>query len=659
MQKNLNTIANQQTGIPLAGAQVSIQNYPSGTPATVYPTNAIGTPLTQPLTVQADGSFPFYAPDGHYQFYVNPFGGAPYTIQDVLFEDDGANNYVTQAEIAAYPTSAILAASSGSSLIGWIQSGIGAIIRTIQDKLREVGGFSVTDFTGTDPTGATSSVSGFNAAIVAANGGTMVINKGTYLIDSNLSIPAGYQFDIVFKKGALIKAGANNVTIFLAATNWYTSKVYNPQIDGNGFTGVTGFDLTHFVVGSSIVRPTLTNLANGIIARSLCYGAVIDTPDIRSCVNPIVVMDGSANLQIRCPQIDTFTGTAGIDIQHGTNINVGVEVIGGYIQNGASGVQDAAFTTKVVGTYFERCTVADVSLVSGSHHFKGMYTNHTSTGVVAYKGRSADSATIWRPMMSNSARSTGLFDFDGTNTNCVADYLPGNLASGYVNIPVGTVTGITTGISTTSGTFSDLVTAQNGIVVSNGASAQGSLRTNSVAGMLIQGSTGSSYDMAALGPVSGYIWYIPTGTTDFHSTGALISEQAIRLTNISTGELWAHGMASELLTLSTSGTTTDTSANLLPANAIIEAVVARVTTTITTATDWKLGDATTAGRFSAANSTMIAGTTQVGTIQADQTGAAGPRQVSAAKVRVTTTGTPGAGVIRITVFYRSFTAPTS
>lgn len=39
--------------------------------------------------------------------------------------------------------------------------------------------------------------------------------------------------------------------------------------------------------------------------------------------------------------------------------------------------------------------------------------------------------------------------------------------------------------------------------------------------------------------------------------------------------------------------------------------------------------------------------------------ATGPSQPSAAKVRVTTTGTPGAGAIRITVFYLSLTAPTS
>lgn len=142
-------------------------------------------------------------------------------------------------------------------------------------------------------------------------------------------------------------------------------------------------------------------------------------------------------------------------------------------------------------------------------------------------------------------------------------------------------------------------------------------------------------------------------------TRATIDGSGVMTEFSANGAQWIKGQASELLTLSTGGTTTDTTANLLPANSIIEAVVARVTTTITVATDWKLGDPTTAGRFSAADSTMTAGEVVVGTVQADQTGAAGPRQVAAAKVRVSTTGTPGAGVIRITVFYRQFVGPTS
>lgn len=126
-----------------------------------------------------------------------------------------------------------------------------------------------------------------------------------------------------------------------------------------------------------------------------------------------------------------------------------------------------------------------------------------------------------------------------------------------------------------------------------------------------------------------------------------------------TGAKWTHGYSREVLTLSTVAAHTDTAGNLLPANSIIEAVTARVITTITTATDWDLSDPTTVSRFAAPKAVLTAGTTVVGLLHADQTGAGGPIQAAAAKVRVNTTGTPGAGSLEILTFWRSFVAPTS
>lgn len=129
------------------------------------------------------------------------------------------------------------------------------------------------------------------------------------------------------------------------------------------------------------------------------------------------------------------------------------------------------------------------------------------------------------------------------------------------------------------------------------------------------------------------------------------------------GAQWVHGQASELLTLSTSGLTTDTTANLLPVGSIIEAVSCYITEAITVTTNWAVGDPTTAARFSAANATKTAGTSSPGIDHwsgAVTTLAAGPSQAAAAKVRITCTGSnPGAGAIRIVVFYRQLVAPTS
>jgi hypothetical protein len=108
-----------------------------------------------------------------------------------------------------------------------------------------------------------------------------------------------------------------------------------------------------------------------------------------------------------------------------------------------------------------------------------------------------------------------------------------------------------------------------------------------------------------------------------------------------------------------SGASTNTGLNCLPANSIIDAVLYRITTTITTAVSFTIGDGTIATRFCGTQSTMTAGTTGTCFAQADQTGTSGPRQVSAAVVKITPNTTPGAGAMRLIVYYHTWVVPTS
>jgi hypothetical protein len=119
---------------------------------------------------------------------------------------------------------------------------------------------------------------------------------------------------------------------------------------------------------------------------------------------------------------------------------------------------------------------------------------------------------------------------------------------------------------------------------------------------------------------------------------------------------------SELITLNTGGTTTDTSGLLLHANSIIDGVTCRVITTITTAANYSLGDATTAARFQVASTNITAGQTVTGLsamFGVVSTTATGPTQAAAAALRITTNVNPGAGVLRCSVFGRTLVAPTS
>lgn len=143
-------------------------------------------------------------------------------------------------------------------------------------------------------------------------------------------------------------------------------------------------------------------------------------------------------------------------------------------------------------------------------------------------------------------------------------------------------------------------------------------------------------------------------------TGTNKFKNSVTQETTANGAQWVRGFVSEALTLSTGGATTDTSMDL-PANSVIEAVVGRVTTAITTASTFDVGDPTTAQRFAtgvsgALNTTFVGLNHLKGGVSTDATG---PTQGSTAKVRVTCNTTPGAGVVRITIFYSQFVAPTS
>ncbi len=90
----------------------------------------------------------------------------------------------------------------------------------------------------------------------------------------------------------------------------------------------------------------------------------------------------------------------------------------------------------------------------------------------------------------------------------------------------------------------------------------------------------------------------------------------------------------------------------VPANSMIFAVLATISTTITTATEWCVGDGSTVTKYAAINVTLTAGTKSVP--------AGVPHLVTAATpVTITTTGTPGAGKIRVAVIYAAMTHPAS
>lgn len=86
MQKYINSVANQ-SGAPVPGASILVQNYPSLTTATIYGSNSTANPITNPTTTDNNGNFGFYAADGRYQITITGTNIQTVVITDILLED--------------------------------------------------------------------------------------------------------------------------------------------------------------------------------------------------------------------------------------------------------------------------------------------------------------------------------------------------------------------------------------------------------------------------------------------------------------------------------------------------------------------------------------------------------------------------------------------
>lgn len=257
-------------------------------------------------------------------------------------------------------------------------------------------------------------------AAVASAAKNIRITTGSYLITGTTTLPS--TTTITWDPAAVLYAGINNLTFFTNSGLTTAVKLINPALEGNSKSGVVGFDFTWLVFETIIRNARLKFMSKGIHLRSL-NNLAIENPYM-SYVDIPIVIDGGSNLTyITNPQINhPAVGGVGIDILEGTtNKTTGTYISGGWVQGGgAIGIRDAGIGTTIIGTYFETNTEADISLVSGSEFARIIATSHyaPSSGPVAVKGRNAKSAHITDINVGSGARTTGMYDFDNTNTDC-------------------------------------------------------------------------------------------------------------------------------------------------------------------------------------------------------------------------------------------------
>ena len=159
---------NPTSGRPLAGGLLYTYAAGTSTPKTTWQDAAGTTPNTNPITLDSTGSALIYW-DGAYKVVLKDSAGSTiWTVDNYNSDPFG---------IAAYIAS--VASSIGSSLIGFIQAGVGAVARTVQDELRDV--VKVTQY-GADIGASTAAnklaLQKAITAVDAAGGGVIVVPGG-------------------------------------------------------------------------------------------------------------------------------------------------------------------------------------------------------------------------------------------------------------------------------------------------------------------------------------------------------------------------------------------------------------------------------------------------------------------------------------------------
>ena len=165
---------------PLAGGLLHTFEAGTSTPLAVYQDDALTTPHTNPVVLDSNGQTTIYLGPNAYKMRLEDSTGAIQPGWPIDNIEDALGNAKDYTDTLRSD----LAASSGSSLVGFIQSGTGAVARTVQDKGRD--SVSVLDF-GAVGNGVADDTAAFNAAKIAFPNGTIYVPNGIYRVNIDLS----------------------------------------------------------------------------------------------------------------------------------------------------------------------------------------------------------------------------------------------------------------------------------------------------------------------------------------------------------------------------------------------------------------------------------------------------------------------------------------
>ena len=382
-------------GIILSGGKLYTYAAGTTTPATTYTSSSGSTAHTNPIILNSAGriatSEVWLTDNASYKFLLKD-------SDDVLIATyDNISGIGNTADLLAYE--AAIAASSGSSLVGFIQSGAGAVATTVQAKLRQT--VSVIDF-GAVGNGITDDTTAIQNAINNASLGCDIVFPAApsgYLISSTITLNRDVR--LVFQGARAVTSTVLPGSYLLKKSTMTTAGV---SITYNGATWSGGG-----VVGQSgNTNDGIVLLANNVILDQVCAiscgndGIRIgsDTSGTNSnifkIIMPVCSFNGRHGIYIN----DNNPGT-GPDANAGTiitpfcqsntgdGINIAAAwfntIIGPLCEVNSTGIrlQNGSVSNTIIGGDSEANVVSDIIIDAGaqSNCFFGTFIGSGSPGI--------------------------------------------------------------------------------------------------------------------------------------------------------------------------------------------------------------------------------------------------------------------------------------
>jgi hypothetical protein len=273
-----------------------------------------------------------------------------------------------------------LAASSGASLIGFAQSGIGASSRTVQAKLRDI--VSATDF-GVVGNGSTDDTTAIQAAIdaVATNGGTVFLPAAEYLVSKQSSTVAEDTFTgigcaIKLKDWvSLLGDGIGTSSTSVKGTRFKLANTQNCHVLGNfadTSSGLHGCRLSNFGINGN--RDNNSTAGSGIFIGSVYSNTVFENIKIgESKENGIRIAASSTPVWLRNVLVGAV-GKAGVYIDGANSTAVHIE----NLQVDSAGVDGGG----EAGLYINQLSTQDSQIIITNYRYEYNTTSEpTASGL--------------------------------------------------------------------------------------------------------------------------------------------------------------------------------------------------------------------------------------------------------------------------------------